>query len=357
MNRLYYLIFIWLFLGCLRDASRAESPPSTKNGLSPRPGMIQVETSLVTEQTIPTFEEVTGTTIAQMKTMIAAKISGRVEKILVSPGSVVKAGDLLIEIEAADIKARLEQAVAVARQAELDLKRLSKLLTQKATAQQDYDIALTHSTVAQAAVAEAQTMLGYSRITAPFDGVVSNKLVDIGTLAVPGSPLLEIMTSSSMRFEAEIPASLISHLSIGKELEVKIGSISTPVLAKVSEIIPAADPNSRTVLIKADLPNMPGIVPGVFGRISVPTGSRTLLQVPAISLIKRGQLEIIFVIERERAVLRLVKTRSIDGQGAGKGSWIEILSGVSPGERVASSKLAELRDGCSVVVVSPQSIK
>ena len=346
----HQIFYVTLALGCIGlfpNASSADSnaPEHASAGVQ-QP--VAVQSSRAVQRSVLTFEDVTGTTRAQMKTTIAAKLSGRVEKILVSPGQEIKIGELLMEIEAADIKAKLEQALAVARQADLDLKRISKLLAQNSAAKQDYDLAATRNAVAQAAVAEAQTTLGYAKITAPFDGIVSNKLVDIGSLAVPGSPLLEVMTAGAMRFEAEVPASLLSRISIGQVLQVRIGSLPEKVAARVSEIIPTADPNSRTVLIKLDLPRIAGIVPGLFGRVAIPTGERSVIQIEAQSLIKRGQLEIVFVIDRNRALLRLVKTVPIEAVEPGAVPMLEVLSGVSAGEVLASSNLRELRDGIAV---------
>lgn len=323
-----------------------------QNNLKTRTG-IEVTTAKVTSRLVPAYEEVVGTTRAQTRALISAKVSGRIERILASSGHRVKMGDLLVEIEAADIKAKLEQAIAVANQADSDLKRVSRLFSQKATTQQDYDTASTRAIVAQSAVAEARTLLGYSRITAPFDGVVGNKLVDVGSLALPGSPLLELISTTNYRFDAEIPVSLLSKISLAQEIPVQVGSIDGIMIAVVSEILPTADPNSRTVLVKLDLPSAQGLVPGLFGRLFVLTGSRQAREVPAQAVVKRGQLEIVFVVSTSTAQLRLVKTRKLPTfLEAGESSpTLEVVSGLEEGEDIATSRVNELRDGSNINII------
>lgn len=290
------------------------------------------------------FEEVVGTVQPKLRSVLSAKVSGRIEKQYVLSGQEVKAGDVLSEIEAADIKAKLDQAQAVHRQAQSDLSRFKILLRQNAVTQQDYDSAVTRERVARAAAAEASTMLGYAKITAPFDGVIAKKYADIGDLASPGVPLFEVVSPGALQFEAEIPEALIRSLKLGDALTVIAAHLDAELKGKVSEISPLANPLSRTFLIKIDLPQTPGLLPGQFGRVRVPVGRLSAIFVPQQALIRRGQMEIVYVISSDKAYLRLVKS------GRKRGGMVEIISGLEPGETVAVEGAKSLSDHQPVII-------
>ena len=140
----------------------------------------------------PAVEEVVGTVQPKLQAVIEAKVSGRITRLPVTVGQSVKQGDVLVELATQEIQARLDQANAAFRQAELDFNRVSNLHKQTAATQAELDAAQARYNVAKAAVAEAEAMSGYARIVAPFDGVVARKLADEGDLAMPGKPLLEL---------------------------------------------------------------------------------------------------------------------------------------------------------------------
>jgi multidrug efflux pump subunit AcrA (membrane-fusion protein) len=117
-------------------------------------------------------------------------VSGKIEQLLVVPGQQVKAGETLATIDAREVQARYDQAVALRQQADADLKRLTSLFEQKILSQAEFDSAQAKARIAVAGVTEAETMLGYTKVTAPFAGVITRKHADVGDLAAPGKPLL-----------------------------------------------------------------------------------------------------------------------------------------------------------------------
>lgn len=284
-------------------------------------------------------EEVVGTVRAKLRSVIEAKVSGKLEQMLVVPGQQVKAGELLTVIEAREVQARYDRAVAVRQQAESDLKRLTALFEQKILSQAEFDNAQARARVAAAAVTEAETMLGYTKVAAPFAGVITRKHADVGDLAAPGKPLLDMEDSTVLRLEADVPEAVVGRLKLGDQLPVRVAALDTNLEATISEIAPAADPNSRTFLVKLDLPNTPGLRAGQFGRVAMPVGETSALRVPASAVIQRGQMEIVFVIRDGRAQLRLVKTgRRIGGE-------VELVSGVEAGEKIVIEGAMALLDG------------
>jgi membrane fusion protein (multidrug efflux system) len=275
----------------------------------------------------------------KLSAAIEAKVSGRIEQMLVVPGQTVTNGELLVRLDAHEIQAQLDQAVAARQQAESDFKRASDLMAQKILSQSEFDTAQSRFRIAVAAEAEAKTLLGYMEIVAPFDGVITRKLADVGDLATPGKTLLQMENPATLRLEADVPAALIGNVKLGEPLAVSIAGVNNDITGTVAEMSPAADPNSRTFLVKLDLPAAPGLRSGQFGRVAVPVGEVSAIRVPVSAVVQRGQMEIVFVVTNGHAGLRLVKT------GARVGDEVEVVSGLDPGETVVTAGATGLMDG------------
>jgi RND family efflux transporter MFP subunit len=289
-------------------------------------------------------EEVVGTVRAKLRAVIEAKISGKIEQMLAVPGRNVQAGELLVQLDAHEVQAQLDQALAVRQQAESDLKRATDLFQQKILSSSEFDAAQSRFHVADAAATGARTLLSYTKITAPFDGVITRKDADVGDLAVPGKSLLEMEDARHLRLEADVPEALVDKIALGDDLPVRIGMLETNLAGKVSEIAPSADPDSRTFLVKLDLPAVPGLRTGQFGRVAVPVGETSALCVPAPAVVQRGQMELLFVVVDCRAQMRIVKT------GKRVGDDVEVVSGVDPGEHVIVNGSGNLVEGQPVEV-------
>jgi len=289
-------------------------------------------------------EEVVGTVRARLRATVEAKVGGRIEQMLAQPGQTVKAGDLLAQLDSVELQARLESATAVREQAEADLRRARTLLEGAAIPQAEFDTMQARQRVAAAGVQEAETMLRHSRVAAPFAGVITRKLADVGDLALPGKPLLEMEDPAALRLEANVPESLIGRVALGQRLEVSGSGPGPTVTGVVGEIAPIADPASRTFLAKLDLPAGSGLRSGQFARVAVPLGESQALQVPTAAVVRRGQMEMVFVETNRTARLRLVKT------GKPAGDRVEVISGLEAGERVIASGAGSLRDGQPVDV-------
>ncbi|MCX7872476.1 MAG: efflux RND transporter periplasmic adaptor subunit [Verrucomicrobiae bacterium] len=290
------------------------------------------------------FETVVGTVRSKTRAVIEAKVSGRIESLLAVPGQTVKAGELLAKLDAREIQAKVEQAKALYEQASSDLKRYTSLYESKTVTLAEYEARVAQFKVAEANLKEAQTMLGYVEVTAPFDGVITRKIADVGDLAYPGKPILEIEDPKYLRFEANVPEALYDKVKLNEKFSIFIPTIAGEIQGTVSEIAPVADPNTRTFLVKLDLPEHKGLRTGQFGRLKIPTSQSAALRVPISGIVVRGQMEIAFVVETNLARMRLVKT------GDRVGNEIEVLSGIEPHEKVIVTDVAQLRDGQPVVV-------
>jgi RND family efflux transporter MFP subunit len=289
-------------------------------------------------------EEVVGTVRPKLQSVIEAKVSGRIETLAVAPGQKVKTGDLLAQLDAREIQARLDQARALRDQAARDLERARKLFEQKITSQAEFDAVQSHERVAAAAANEAETALAYTKIVAPFAGVVTRKLADVGDLAAPGKPIVEMEDPGALRFEAGVPEALIGDVKIGDKLAVRLSSLPADLTGVVVEVAPAADPATRTYLVKLDLPPTENVRSGQFGRLIVPMGKTDTVWVPASAVVVRGQMETVFVAVDQHAQLRLVRS------GQRSPNEVELLAGLSTGENVIVEGAAQLHDGQRITV-------
>ena len=303
-----------------------------------------VRTVTVTAATRIAHEEVVGTVRAKLRAVIEPKISARIEALLVAPGQMVKAGDLIAQLDAREIQARRDQAIAVREQMTRELDRSRLLLQQKSAAPAEFDAIQARERVSIAALQEAEAMLGYTKVVAPFDGVVTRKLADVGDLAAPGKPIAELENPRELRFEADVPEALIGNLVLEAKLAVHAGTNASAIEGVVVEVAPVADPASRTFLAKLDLPPTPGLRSGQFGRVLVPVGETRSFHLPASALVVRGQMETVFVVENDTARLRLVRT------GRRSDAEVEILSGIEAGDRVVIDGTHNLRDGQPVTL-------
>jgi RND family efflux transporter MFP subunit len=321
--------------GCRREGGSAatESLPA----MAVRVQAVQPQRHLATE-------EVVGTVRATLRATVEAKVSGRVEQMLVKQGQSISAGELIAQLDAREMQARLDSARAVREQVEAELKRARSLLDNAAISRAEFDAAQARQRVGEAVVKEMETMLGYARVTAPFAAVVTRKLADVGDLAVPGKPLVELEDPSALRLEADVPEALIARLRLGDKLAVHVTAPGAGLEGVVSEIAPDADAASRTFLVKLDLPQAATLRSGQFARVSVPVGETSALRVAASAVVQRGQMELVFVETNRVAQLRLVKT------GKRMGGEVELVSGVEAGERVVTEGAAQLRDGQPVEV-------
>jgi RND family efflux transporter MFP subunit len=330
------LLPLMLLVACGKHAAHAPA------GASLPQATVRVQPAQSQQRTLT--EEVVGTVRAKLRATLEAKVSGRIELMPVALGQRVKTGELIARLDAAEVKARLEQAQASLEQTQRDWNRISSLFKGQAVTRSEADTAESRLRLAKASVAEAEAMIRYAEVLAPFDGVISRKWVEVGDLASPGKPLVELENASALQLEADIPEGLSARLEPGATLAVRLDNAGAEITGKLSEIAPSADPASRTVKVKVDLAPAPGLIPGRFARLLVPMGESAGLYVPAPALVERGQLEMVFVVTNQHARLQLVK--------AGKrfGERVEILSGLDGGESVVVEGASLLADGQPVEV-------
>jgi len=300
---------------------------------------VAVETAPVQASTDLRVQEVAGAVESELTAEVRAKVMGQVGEVLVQAGQRIEAGQTAIVLEAAELGARVARAEAEAKQAELELARVARLLESKAASPQDYDRAEAAHRATQAVLDELRTYAGYLTVTAPFGGVVSRVDVDPGDLASPGSPLFALYDDAQLVARVEVPESLAEGLVKGESFAMRIGTRADAIRGSVFERAPVSDPVRRTVSVKLLLPPGTGAQPGEFVRVDFPVAGKASLTVPRDAVFRRGQLEYVYVVDAGHARLRLVKT------GRDYDRVVEVLSGLREGELVVVSDVAAVSDG------------
>ncbi|MFM8878461.1 MAG: efflux RND transporter periplasmic adaptor subunit [Verrucomicrobiota bacterium] len=316
------------------------------NGGAPAPlPPVRVRLVAVENHGLISTEEVVGTVRTRLRATVEAKVAGRIESLQVAPGQSVRRGEVLATLDARETQARLDSARAVLEPSVRDLDRVGKLLKEGAATPSEMEAVQSRHRVAVAAVTEMETMLGHARVVAPFDGVITRKSVDLGDLATPGRPLVEIEDPAHLRFEADVPEALIDQVSTGARLPVRIAARKDSVEGVVVEIAPVAEAVSRTYRVKLDLPVLTGLRSGQFGRVAVPTGQASVPHVPVSAVFQRGQMECVMAAIDGRARMRLIRS------GKRLGQDLEVISGLEVGERVVVSDPDRVSEGQPLEVI------
>lgn len=304
----------------------------------------------ITAEERQVFEPVPGTVSATDETLVGSRILATITRMHVRAGDRVEQGDLLVEFDDSaqrSVLAQRQQAeassAAALEEARLIRDRAIKLFESGNLSRADYDRALTSHRVAEAehersrrAVAEAQAQLDYTRIVSPMSGTVVDRYAEAGDTAVPGQALLRLFNPGRLRVEALLRESLISRVQQGQEITARIGALDILVPAVVEEIVPSADPGSRTFLIKALLPKQADLYPGMFARLDIPLGTREQLLVPEAALVRSGQLTFVYVVGENGPERRAIRVGPGDRTGT-----VEVISGLADGDVIIVPRNAE----------------
>jgi RND family efflux transporter MFP subunit len=364
-----------VFAACSRGSG--ESPDA------PRDPVPVTVTAVAMGDVADTFEA-GGVVQAQTTAALTARILAPIKEVRAVPGDRVRAGQLLVVLDGSDLEARARSARALAASADRSQAgaeaerqaaeaalilarathgRIAGLATKRSATPQELDsatgalraaearavsaaasaeAAASSADSARAAGEAATTTESFARITAPFDGVVTEKLVEPGNMAAPGTPLLRVEDTRQFRLDVRVDESRVAQVSPGDRVQVSLDAAGdgapTDVDGTVAEIGRAVDAGARAFLVKIRLPAA-GLRSGMFGRARFSTTPRRALTVPEGALVRRGQMTSVFVVDQDVAHLRLVNV-----------SGAEVLAGLSAGELVVITPPPALTDGRRVSV-------
>lgn len=318
------------------------APKTPDAVLEPPADRIAGRAAAVKKIRVPLDEWAVGSIRAVHETTIGSKLLARVVEIDLRAGQQVHAGDVLLRLDDADLKAKLQQAQAAAAAAEAayaqaanDEQRYAALLTKNAVSRQDYEKMATALKSAEAEVRrtreivnEVDVSLGWATIRAPMDGTIIDKKVDAGDLVTPGQTLVVLFDPTRMQLVAGVRESLAHRLKVGEDVGVQIEGIEKQCSGRISEIVPQAQAASRAFDVKVTGPCPEGVYSGMFARLRIPLGEEELLAIPRRAIRRVGQLELAYVLEHDRPMRRAVRTGRVVGDD------VEVLSGLREGETV-----------------------
>jgi RND family efflux transporter MFP subunit len=362
MKKISFIIIALLFFisGCKEKVKPGASDIK-------RQQITGVVVSEAQQSQIDEYYETSGTVRAKNIVNISSRVIGAVTSLRVKEGDRVSAGQVIMTIDDRDAAQRLNasesgykeslKALESAKQnkslADVTYRRYKKLHEEKAVSHQEMDQIETRKKIAdieyeraqesvnraKAGVKEAQVHQGFAKITAPVSGVVTEKKIESGSMAAPGIPMLTIEDTSSFRLEANVDERLSGKIKTGMSVEVMIEAIGQRTSGKISEIVPAVDPMSRTFVIKADIKGA-GLRTGLYGKVFIPQGKKEAILIPQKAVIEKGQLTGVYTVDDKGvATYRLVKTGKIYKDR------VEILSGLNKGEKMIVDGAEKAVDG------------
>ena len=346
-----------------------------EHGKLERPQVKGVTVEPIMRQSAPLIYEVNGTIKAETVSTVSSRIMGEIRKIHVSEGSKIKKGQLLVTIDDRDMvqkvraaqkgyeeaQSMLQSAMEQSKLADKTFGRLKELYNKNALSEQEYDQANTRQKVstneleraramlkrAESSMEEAKLYMGYTKLLAPIDSVVIKKHVSSGSMAAPGTPLVTIEDSSAFKLEVNVDAKYHNDIKPGTSVEVEFPSLDEQCTAHVARVIPNINPATRTftVEIKSGDSKPEGMRTGLYAKVSFEVGQDTLIMVPKDAIVRRGQLEGVFVvIDNNLVVYRLVRT------GRAFNEMTEVVSGLNEGDRVITAGVDNAVDGGVIII-------
>jgi RND family efflux transporter MFP subunit len=369
-------------------AAAALAAPASRAADDPPPALASVAVALATAPRAAGYD---GVVEALRQTVVAAQVPGAIVALQVKVGDRVRAGQVLLRLDA---RAAEQQAGAAAAQVQAaraaqdvatkEFER-QKLLHQKDyisqaaldRAEAQYRSALAQAAAQQATAGAARTESGFYLVKAPYEGIVSEVAVVLGDMAMPGRPLLTLYDPAALRVTAAVPQTVALRLAAGAAVQAELpaagaagttgaaGAAGTTGAAGAAaalpgntggriqplrwQVLPALDPATHTVQVRLDLPAGTAAAPGMFARVWLPGATSTgtgavngadaaRLSVPARAVVRRAELTGVYVIAPDgRPLLRQVRL------GPTNGDQVEVLSGLAAGERVALDPQAAAR--------------
>lgn len=348
------------FLGC---GKKSEPVPQSA------PVVVQGTTvATVAAEAIPEIQEAVGTVKARSLAVIAARLAGSVTGVYAKEGDRVAKGKLLVSIDVAESGAAaagavsgveeaaraLDEARSRKKLADTTFDRYRRLFNEQAVTRQEFEVRQSEQEVATEGVARAQarlsqarqgasaagTVAGYGKVSSPISGVVLAKQVEAGQTVFPGTPLMTVEGDSGYRLEVAAPEGLLGRVKPGDVVGISVEG--APATGRVSEVVPLVDAASRTFTVKIDLPAK-GLRSGSYGKALFKVGSLQGISLPVTAIVERGALTSVWTVSPEGiARLRLVKL------GRTLGSRVEILSGLSAGEKVVVAGAERVTDGAKL---------
>lgn len=306
----------------------------------------QPATAPVQYREVAQVYSVDGVIEATQQSTVSAQISGRIKEVLFDVGDTVKRGQVILRIDEretsqtlAGSQAQVLQAQAAMQNAKANYERARQLFAQKFIsqaaldkAQADYKMATAQAAATEAGAGQSALARSYATVTAPYGGVVSARMVELGEMVTVGKPLMTGFDPTQLRVIVNIPQYKLVEIGAHPQAIVELPSLNRRLQAASVTVQPAADARTHSTQIRAYLPaNEAGVYPGMFVHVHFTVGKAKKLLIPASAVIRRSEVVAVYVVDAKGMVkLRQVRLGKATGEGE-----IEVLAGLNQGEKVA----------------------
>jgi membrane fusion protein (multidrug efflux system) len=348
------MIYRLSLLCCLLALAACDSPPEQGNNTPRGKQAVVIEASTAKVLDVARTIERNGSLRALRTVALSLQQEGRLLELPFHQGDRVSKGELLARLDDTLLRAQLKKAQAQRRQAELDLKRLKRLKNSRVVAEDELARAATALDVARAEEEALQISLQQTRILAPFDGTISARLAEPGDTVSRFSHLLSLIDTRSLTTELKLSELVIAGLAVGDKVTLSIDALGPQRFGgTIQRIHPLVDEASRQGTIEILLTPPPaGALPGQLCRVKLALRSSNRLLVPYNALRRDSRGEYLFVVNDTNKVVRrgVVSGLHFDEQ-------VELLDGLTPGERIVTRGFLGLSEGSVVNVTAANSVK
>jgi membrane fusion protein (multidrug efflux system) len=346
---LVVVLLLGLLLGGIFYLKQQQTAQQAAMGGPPPPPVVAVA-DVRREDWQPRLRAV-GSLVATQGIFVTNEVPGQVREIDFESGEGVRRGDLLVQLDDSVDQADLRGLIAQRDLARIKLNRFGKLLRDRSASQSDYDEAKAQLDSAEAAVAAEEALIAKKRVTAPFDGMLGIRIVDVGEYLPPGSNIVPLQALEPIYADYALPERHLPQIAVGKEVVVRVSAYpDREFQGSIAAINPGVEERTRSVKVRAVLENGERLLrPGMFAEVATVLPARVgLATVPrtAISFAPYGAT--VFRI-REEGGGATVERRQVT-TGESRGGRVEIREGLQPGDRVVMAGQVKLRNGQAVTI-------
>lgn len=289
--------------------------------------------------------EALGTAIANEAVNITSTETDKVEEILFEDGQFVKKGQILVLLRQEEELAQKKAQEELLKENERELKRLEDLVKRNATSKNEYDARQTLLMISKQRIAEITARIEDKTIRAPFDGILGLRNISVGSLVEPGAIITTIDDISQIKLDFQVPSLYLDVVKQG--LVIKAESEAFPnrkFQGKVTTLSPRVDPITRTIVVRAILPNQDRLIkPGLLLSVDLLRNERQALMIPEEAIVQRQKRHLILTVDEVSKVNQQDITI-----GKRKRGWVEVLSGLEPGQMVITRGITRVRPGDQV---------
>lgn len=304
-----------------------------------------VKTERVAPRAFVDSYEAVGTALANEQVSLTAPVTERITRLGFTDGEYVRAGQVVAVLAQGQESAALGSAAAQAREAQQQLARVDALRKRGFATRSSLDTQVAAVAAAQGQASEARASIADRVIRAPFGGYASLRTISVGAVVSAGTEIATISDTSQIKLDFTVPETMLASVRVGQPIEARAAAYpDTPLRGSIRAIDPVIDPATRSVKLRAILPNGDGrIKPGMLLNVRIESRAREAIAVPELALVLEGEQRFVYTVGKDGKAQRLtVKT------GGRSGRFIEITEGLKPGTPIVTEGVVKLSPGIAV---------